>query len=68
VKAKIWLEELGLKGLKWDVPDTGSDRECWEQFFGAMEQLQKIEFSRCIFAHKENIFRTKLDNFVDASE
>jgi hypothetical protein len=33
-----------------------------------MEQLQKIEFSRCIFADKENIVRTELNIFVDASE
>ena len=68
VKAKIRLRELGVKGLKWDDAVTGEDRAWWEQYFAQLEQLREIQYPRCLFPEEENIVRTELHTFTDASE
>lgn len=49
VKAKIRLGHLGVKGPQWEDAVTGTDREWWENYFEAMEQLKTVEFARCLF-------------------
>ncbi|XP_045027086.1 uncharacterized protein LOC123470616 [Daphnia magna] len=68
VKAKIRLRHLGVKGLRWEDAVTGLDREWWENYFDTIEQLRTVEFSRCLFPDEDQIVRTELDTFVDASE
>ncbi|KAI9551306.1 hypothetical protein GHT06_002506 [Daphnia sinensis] len=68
VKAKIKLRELGVKGLQWDDPVIGEDKEWWEQYFQKIGRLKEIELPRCIFPKVEEIVRTELHTFADASE
>ena len=58
VKAKIRLRQLGVKGLKWDDPVTGSDCDWWKLYFSTMDQLRQVEFSRCLFPDEDNIIKT----------
>ncbi|XP_057379646.1 uncharacterized protein LOC130701871 [Daphnia carinata] len=68
VKAKIKLRELGTKGLQWNDPVSSEDRDWWEAWFDALRQLNDLNIPRCLFPEEENIIRTELHAFGDASE
>ncbi|XP_046459823.1 uncharacterized protein LOC124206177 [Daphnia pulex] len=68
VKAKIKLRELGVKGLQWEDPVVGDEKEWWEEYFQKIGRLKEIELPRCLFPKAEEIVRTELHTFADASE
>ena len=68
VKAKIKLRELGVRGLQWNDPVIGEERSWWEEYFTRIEKLKSIWFPRCLFPAEEDIVRTELHTFADASE
>ena len=68
VKAKIKLRELGVRGLQWNDPVIGEERSWWEEYFTRIEKLKSILFPRCLFPAEEDIVRTELHTFADASE
>ena len=68
VKAKIKLRELGVKGLSWNDAVPSDDKSWWCQYFEEIEKLRMIEFPRCLFPEEDNIVRTELHTFTDASE
>lgn len=67
VKAKIKLRELGVRGLNWDDPVTGNDRQWWEQYFCRIDGLKEVEIPRCLFPDAEEIETLELHTFADAS-
>lgn len=68
VKAKSRLRSLGQKGLNWNDPVTGADKEWWQEYFKKLELLKDVEVPRCLFPNMESIIRTELHTFCDASE
>ena len=68
VKAKIRLRLLQIKGFGLHDPVVGEDKTWWEQWFQALEELANIQFPRCLFPCEDDIARTELHVFGDASE
>ncbi|XP_046450173.1 uncharacterized protein LOC124198385 [Daphnia pulex] len=68
IKGKIRLRELGVRGLDWTESVNEKDREWWAQYFQTIQQLKDVEFPRCLFEEEEDIVRSELHTFADASE
>lgn len=68
MKGKARLRELGVKGFDWNTEVAGEERHWWQQWFSTLQQLQEIEFPRCIFPDEERVTRVELHTFCDASE
>lgn len=68
VKAKIRLRLLGTKGLEWSDAVTNDDKRWWEEWFATLPQLNHIRMKRCLFPDEDNIIRSELHTFGDASE
>jgi len=68
VKARSQLRVLGLKGYGFDDRIIGDHLTWWKSWFQTLEQLNFVEFPRCLFQDEENIIRTELHTFGDASE
>jgi hypothetical protein len=67
-KAKIRLRRLGIQGLDWRDKLDEEETRWWEQWLTGQEQLRHFEVDRCLFPHAEDIVRTELHTFGDASE
>ncbi|XP_045028164.1 uncharacterized protein LOC123471199 [Daphnia magna] len=68
IATKIKLRELGTKGLQWNDLVSSDDRDWWEEWFSVLQQLNDIDIPRCLFPDEENITRSELHAFGDASE
>ena len=68
VKAKVKLRELGTRGLTSDVLIPEEDRLGWQEWLGAINQLNKFQVPRCLLVNEDGITQMELHTFTDASE
>ena len=68
VKGKIRLRSLDTKGHPWSDPLPEEDQRWWEKWVQSLHQLDEFEVPRCIFPNADQIVRTELHTFGDASE
>ncbi|XP_057368275.1 uncharacterized protein LOC130689291 [Daphnia carinata] len=68
VKAKIRLQELGIKGLNWSDPVDENDRAWWDSWFTSLRELVRVSIPRCLFSEQSEIGNSQLHVFGDAPE
>ena len=68
VKAKISLQQLGVKGLEWDTTIPDEDRNWWLKWVTGLNQLNKLYIPRYLYPQEVTIKTSELHTFCDASE
>lgn len=68
VKAKIRMQRDGDKYRNWNDELGEDDKNWWIKWFEEMLKLNALETPRCLFPGEENIVKSELHTFCDASE
>nr|XP_012215481.1 PREDICTED: uncharacterized protein LOC105667924 [Linepithema humile] len=65
--AKVFLQDLWLRGCKWDDPLATELASGWEQFRASLHQLNEVRIPRWVHFGSDTV-TTELHGFSDASE
>ena len=64
IKAKIYIQELWIRGKDWDVPVDDDLHEAWLTFKAQLPDIKSIPIPRWVFTNRNY----ELHGFADASE
>ncbi|XP_051155328.1 uncharacterized protein LOC127277923 [Leptopilina boulardi] len=68
VKSKILMQEIWISGINWDSPLADDERETWQSWLAELRQVGACSVQRCYLYSNENVKRTELHVFCDASK
>ena len=68
IKTKIMIRLLDTKGVDHNEAISPKDRKWWKQWFQTLKELDNVKLGRCLFPKKDDIARTELHTFGDASK
>ena len=68
IKAKLRLKLLNIRGLSWDEKIPSSEEKWWKNWFEEIPGLSNLKIPRCLFQEEDDLQRSELHTFCDASE
>lgn len=68
MKGKIWLRELGTRGLGWSDAIHPPVKNWWQRWFLSLNRLKYLDFPRWVFPGESRISAIELYTFCDTSE
>ena len=68
IKAKIKMREMDIRGLAWDEAIPPDIVSWWQDWILSLQQLSSQKIPRCLFPDEDELIKTELHIFSDASE